>query len=183
MVLLNSQSSQRVAQTLTQMLKDRSVHDARYPADATIEHDNTKLSSFVDVTPELRVVFFGGSKLGSDSKALLAGAGESHVIFVVPEKGVIPAEVPNVGSFEVFEARELVFNVTHHHLVPKHEVLGSDEEADLLKRMSLKSKAQLPHIVRGDAVARYLGVKPGQVCKITRPSPTAGTYIMYRVCT
>ncbi len=182
MVLLNSQTSQRVAQTLEEMMRDRSSHDARFPPDARIAHDNTKLSSFVDVTPELRVVFFGGSKLGSDSKALLAGAGDAHVIFVVPDKGVIPAEVPNVGSFEVFEARELVFNITRHHLVPKHEVLGAEEEAQLLERMSLKSKAQLPHIMRGDAVARYLGVKPGQVCKITRPSPTAGTYVMYRVC-
>lgn len=183
MVLLNNHTSQRVALTLTEMLRDRAAHDPRYPPNATVVHDSTKLSSFVDVTPELRVVFFGGSKLGSDSKALLAGASASHVIFVVPDKGVISAEVPNVGSFEVFETRELVFNVTHHHLVPKHEVLGSDEEADLLQRMSLKSKAQLPHIVKGDAVARYLGVKPGQVCKITRPSPTAGTYVMYRCCT
>ncbi|KAK1755806.1 RNA polymerase [Echria macrotheca] len=84
-------------------------------------------------------------------------------------------------QIECFLEEDLLVNITHHELVPKHIVLSRDEKAALLKRYRLK-ETQLPRILAKDPVARYLGLKRGQVVKIIRTSETAGRYASYRLC-
>ena len=80
----------------------------------------------------------------------------------------------------MFIQDELLVNITKHELVPKHMVLTDAEKSELLKRYRAKAE-QLPKIQCQDAVARYFGVRKGQVMKIIRPSETAGRYVTYRI--
>ena len=47
----------------------------------------------------------------------------------------------------------------------------------------MKTKLNLPVIrFHEDIIGRILGLIPGSIVKITRPSPSAGEYVLYRVC-
>jgi len=81
-----------------------------------------------------------------------------------------------------FQAAAIVNNPMKHILVPKHERVPASEEQALLKENYAK-KSQLPLIrYHEDPIARMIGLMPGDIVKIVRPSLTAGESVGYRVC-
>ena len=82
-----------------------------------------------------------------------------------------------------FDIRQLMSNPIHHTMVPPHRKITSDEMDPLLETLLVKSKMELPHIkYHIDIQARILGLVPGDIVEITRPSSTVGEYKVYRIC-
>lgn len=81
-----------------------------------------------------------------------------------------------------FHIPHIVNNPLNHFLVPKHEIVPTSEHKALMDKFHMTSKGKFPlvryHI---DPIVRIIGGIPGDIIKITRPSPSAGWYDMYRV--
>lgn len=82
----------------------------------------------------------------------------------------------------VYGLNQLQFNVLEHSLVPTHEKLSLEEVSEFKKRFFINRDSQIPTISRFDPVAQAIGLKPGDICKITRPSRTSVTGDYYRMC-
>ena len=67
----------------------------------------------------------------------------------------------------------------NHVLAPKHEIMQIKEAEQVLEKYHCKS-IELPLIFVSDPAIVGLGVKPGDMIKITRKSPTAGESFYYR---
>ena len=87
------------------------------------------------------------------------------------------------GIFIVVESiKRLQFNILKHSMVPKHRILSTQETDVVMKRYNITQKVNFPDISRFDPVARAIGIRPGDVCHITRPSKTAIEADYYRIC-
>ena len=82
----------------------------------------------------------------------------------------------------IYNLERLQFNILEHAYVPKHVILTQEEGDVMKKRYNIVKDTELPEISRFDPVAQAIGMRPGQLCKIIRPSKTAITADYYRIC-
>jgi len=78
--------------------------------------------------------------------------------------------------------RRLQFNILENVLVPEHLILSKTEVTEIKKKYNITDNTQFPDISRFDPVAQVIGIRPGQICEITRPSKTAIEGKYYRIC-
>lgn len=83
----------------------------------------------------------------------------------------------------VISIKRLQYNILDHVLVPPHIVLSKDEALAIKKKYNIMSDKQIPDISRFSPVSQLIGIRPGDMCKIIRPSKTAITTEFYRICT
>lgn len=134
-----------------------------------------------------RIIYNMNSKFKlADIRKLLEDDVPDVFIVVTRDKPTHPGRkgVDELGKdVQFFDVRELQVNVSRHQLVPLHEPIRDEAEIEeIVRRYRLKTRFHMPLILSGDPMARYLALKHGQVVRITRPSPSAGTYVMYRCC-
>jgi len=71
------------------------------------------------------------------------------------------------------------FNIYEHVLVPKHEIIASEEREKVLSEYRVQPY-QLPRLKASDPAVKAIGAKPGDIVKVIRDSPSAGKYVSYR---
>jgi len=87
------------------------------------------------------------------------------------------------GIFIVIQnIKRLQFNILDHILVPPHRVMSNKEITDVMLKYNIKERNEFPEISRFDPVAQVIGLRPGNVCEITRSSKTSIKTLYYRVC-
>jgi len=191
----------RVRKTLLKMLSDRhylvSVKELEATLDDFIrefnpmnEFDRERLAILAqnkdDPTDQIMVFFPSDPQLGMKiinvyiEKMKQIHCQRAIIVYKGKITGFAKQLLNESKSIELFNEEELLVNITEHSLVPKHVVLTEDEKKQLLARYRLKD-SQLPRIQEHDPIARYYGIKRGQVVKIIRPSETAGRYVTYRI--
>ena len=83
---------------------------------------------------------------------------------------------------QMYGLENFLFNVADHQFVPKHEIATKEEVEELMTRYNITNLKSLPTIKWLDPQAKYLGVKPKSVVKITCLNASTGESIKYRLC-
>lgn len=113
-----------------------------------------------------------------------------EVIFIINNdpndvmKNVITQLWKNEKVFcSLYSIHRLQYNILEHDLVPNHRLLNDVEIQTMKEKYTIVDETkQLPQISRFDPVSLAIGLKPGDICEITRNSPTAIYTKFYRYC-
>ena len=176
---------------LKEMLEDRKIdisnlHSINDKELVELHNDNQIFD--IKVNDELKVIYYMANKIKIQNiKLFIDEENDKNIIFISKEKlttnnykSFSDFKEKNI-NFQFFFIKELLFNIYKHEYVPKHEVITDKKEIEEIKiKYLLKNLYQLPILLSTDPICKYLDIKSTSVVKITRPSPTAGEYILYR---
>lgn len=176
---------------LKEMLEDRKIdisnlHSINDKELVELHNDNQIFD--IKVNDELKVIYYMANKIKIQNiKLFIDEENDKNIIFISKEKlttnnykSFSDFKDKNI-NFQFFFIKELLFNIYKHEYVPKHEVITDKKDIEEIKtKYLLKNLYQLPILLSNDPICKYLDIKSTSVVKITRPSPTAGEYILYR---
>jgi DNA-directed RNA polymerase subunit H (RpoH/RPB5) len=81
-----------------------------------------------------------------------------------------------------FHLKQVVVHLGRHVLVPPHRKLTPEEGKAEMAKLHVTQKSQFPLIKHHDIQARLMGLVPGDIVEVLRPSPTAGVSRILRIC-
>jgi DNA-directed RNA polymerase subunit H (RpoH/RPB5) len=88
----------------------------------------------------------------------------------------------NGGHLQYFSSQQLMFNPTKHEYVPKHTKLTEEEVKEFMKEYLTRSKMHMHIILQNDPIAKWIGLKHGDIIKIDRYNENSGESFSYRSC-
>jgi DNA-directed RNA polymerase subunit H (RpoH/RPB5) len=83
---------------------------------------------------------------------------------------------------QMFYISHLNFDISKHRKVPKHRLLTEAETTKLMKAYNIANLKSLPKIDSQDAMARWIGARPGDVVEITGLCVSSAENKRYRYC-
>ncbi len=187
--------------TICEMLQDRLEENENAEEQATenslrecigdvltkTAENNTTFS--ISVEKKLRILYYLQRFKTTDMYQAIAKDKNQydHYIIVLKEKSTssstksIMDKLGGNAEVEIFEIKELIFNISKHALVPKHILIKNEDIIrQLFVDLQIDNRLQLPLILRTDAMARHLNAKPGNIIKILRYPITSAEHTVYR---
>jgi DNA-directed RNA polymerase subunit H (RpoH/RPB5) len=82
---------------------------------------------------------------------------------------------------QVFGLENMLINISKHSFVPKHTILSDNEILQVCNKYNI-NKNNLHRILIQDPMAKFLGLRIGQVVKVNSPNPIVGHTISYKIC-
>lgn len=83
---------------------------------------------------------------------------------------------------QIFELRHLQFNISKHVKVPKHRLVTAQELPDILKANNVDKPNYFRKIDSQDAMAKWIGARPGDVIEVTGMCETSAENKRYLFC-
>jgi DNA-directed RNA polymerase subunit H (RpoH/RPB5) len=169
------------------MLNDRKLETGLQP-DNAFDLIGANPNYFEFIVDKIKVIYYLPSKFKwADLKASFEDEKPYELYILVVKEKLTQNNMKFINpldlQIQIFEIKDLQFNISKHNLVPKHELIQDQTEVEnLVKEYSLKSRFQFPIILKTDPMAKYLNLKNGDVIRVIRVSPTAGEYVEYRCC-
>lgn len=178
--------------TIIEMLNDRHIDVSNINStilqDSLVNYSKIGLELFLE-NNSIKIIYYLSSKFKwSELKKFFEDLKpETNLYLLIVADKISANNIKIINALnlnmQIFNIKELQFNITKHILVPKHEIITDQQEIkSIITNYSLKTKFQLPLILKSDPVSRYYGLKNGDIVKIKRDSQTSGEYIIYRCC-
>ena len=76
-------------------------------------------------------------------------------------------------NIELFHVENLLFNITKHVLVPKHEKIDKEQQKEFKKKFGIN----IPTLLKSDPITRFYNFKKGDIIRVTRNNG----FISYRI--
>jgi DNA-directed RNA polymerase subunit H (RpoH/RPB5) len=125
-----------------------------------------------------RDIYEGGELTKADDILVLVNE-PWHEIFDKTSLQMWQAQKARITFFHI---KQVVVHPGRHVLVPPHRKINAEEAKAEMLRWNVTQKSQFPLIKHSDVQAKLLGLVPGDVVEILRPSPTAGVARILRIC-
>jgi DNA-directed RNA polymerase subunit H len=186
----NRNMEERALETLKSMLTARGIKSDKFePVGNPL--DETRMYTFGGVL----IVFSEKTRLTpSEFKNILGYASENNhtsgtIIITLsraPESvtDLIRTHLANKENtlVQMFYISHLNFDISKHRKVPKHRLLSQEEVTKLMKTYNIENLKNLPKIDSQDAMARWIGARPGDVVEITGLCVSSADNKRYRYC-
>jgi DNA-directed RNA polymerase subunit H (RpoH/RPB5) len=176
--------------TLNEMLSSRGLTADKFEL-VPSNLDGTKMYSFAGIL----IIFSTKTRVSEkELNTFLSFASENNfgngIIIVSPSRpseSVMKVLINHNNDrdnvyVQIFEIRSLGFNISKHRKVPQHRIVTDREKPDIIKNYNLKSVEQMPKILSQDAMAKFIGARPGDVVEVMGLCETSADNLRYRYC-
>lgn len=186
----NTNMEDRTLITLKDMLTDRGIKAENFDT-VTVTLPESKVYTFGGVliidsersritAPEFNtIVKFANENNFSGGIIVLTPSKPSDSILQLVRKYISEKENQLI---QIFYKSHLNFSYARHRKVPKHRILSAEEVEKVIKETNVLKLTNFPKIDSQDAMAKWIGARPGDVVEVTGMCMGSGENKRYRYC-
>lgn len=181
---------ERTLQTLKEMLTARGIKDEKF-------------EPIGNPMNETRMYMFGGVLIIFSEKTrvtiqelgnMITFASENKysggMVVVTPTKpsdsvlDIVRKHISDKSNqlIQLFYQPHLNFDISKHRKVPKHRIITDDEIQSMMAEFHIVNVKKIPKIDSQDAMAKWIGARPGDVVEVTGMCLASAENRRYRYC-